>query len=226
MSKLDKLKSHARRWGWWRTAYWLVMRTASKYLGLEVFVLRTRAIPERGNSNQCELPGVTFRQANDEELLKSAIDTALQLDDEFVRAAMDRGDLAYGAFREAELIAYVWRSTDSAPHYDDSWIRVARPYSYSYNSFARPDFRGQHLVPALILYADHEMMTKGYTHRVGIIDVTNFPSLSMGKHLDGHTIGHVGFLKWFGGYRFFRSGPAVDVGFQFFQPSREKGNGS
>lgn len=226
MSKLDKLNSHARRWGWWQTGYWLVMRTASKYLGLEVFFLRTRATPERSTSNQCELPGVTFRLANDEELLKSATDTALPLDDKFVRAAMGRGDLAYGAFHEAELIAYVWRSTGSAPHLDDCWIRMARPYSYSYNSFARPDFRGQHLVPALILYSDHEMMKRGYTHRAGIIAITNFPSLGMGKHLDSHTIGHVGFLKWFGRYHFFYSRSAVDIGFQFFQPSREKGDGS
>jgi hypothetical protein len=202
------------------------MRTASKYFGLEVFVLRTRATPEQSGRNQCEVPGVTFRLVDDEELLKSAIDTALPLDDEFVRAAMDRGDLAYGAFHEAELIAYSWRSIDSAPHYDDCWIRVPRPYSYSYNSFARPEFRGQHLVPALILYSDHEMMKKGYTHRVGIIAVTNFPSLGMGKHLDSHIIGHVGFLRWFSRYLFFRSRSAADIGFQFFQPSREKGGGS
>ena len=225
MSKLDKLKSHARRWGWWRTGYWLVMRAASKYLGLEVFVLRIRATPEQGVSNQCELPGATFRLVSDEELLNSAIDAALPLDDEFVRAAMDRGDLAFGVFHEAALIAYVWRSIDSAPHYDDCWIRVPRPYSYSYNSFARPEFRGQHLVPALILYSDYEMMKKGYTNRAGIIAVNNFPSLGMGKHLGSHTIGHVGFVRWFSRDIFFRSRPAADIGFQFFQPSREKGDG-
>jgi hypothetical protein len=75
------------------------------------------------------------------------------------------------------------------------------------------------------MYSDHEMRKKGYTHRAGIIAVTNFASLGMGKHMGSHTIGHVGFLKWFGRYHFFRSGPAADIGFQFFQPSREKGDG-
>lgn len=225
MSKLDKLKSHARRWGWRRTAYALVMRAASKFLGLEVYALRTREAPEQELGNQCKLPGVTFRLVSDEELLSSIDDIALPMQDEFVRPAMDRGDLAFGSFHAGVLIAYMWRSTGAAPHYDDCWVRVARPFSYSYNSFARPEFRGQHLVPTLINYSDHEMRKKGYTHRVGIIAVTNFASLGMGKHMGSHTIGHVGFLKWFGRYHFFRSGPAADIGFQFFQPSRDKGDG-
>ena len=226
MSKLDKLKAHIQRWGWRRTAYALVMRAASKFLGLEVFVLRTRATPEQSVSSQCELPGVTFRLVSDEELLSSVSDTALPLNDEFVRAAIDRGDLAFGAFHEGALIAYMWRSTGSAPHTEDCWVRVARPYCYSYNSFVKPEFRGRHLVPVLILYSDQEMLKKGYTHRAGIIAVTNFPSLGMGKHLGSYVIGHVGFLNWFGRYLFFHSRPAADIGFQFFQPSREKGDGS
>jgi hypothetical protein len=222
MSKLDKLKAHIQRWGWRRTAYALVMRAASKFLGLEVFVLRARETPEQALGSQCELPGVTFRLISDEELLSSVDDIALPLQDEFVRPAMDRGDLAFGAFHEGVLIAYAWRPTGSAPHYDDCWVRVARPYSYSYNSFARPEFRGQHLVPALIMYSDHEMRKKGYTHRVGIIAVTNFASLGMSKRMGSQYIGHVGFVKWFGRYHFFRSGPATDIGFQFLQPSIER----
>ena len=226
MSKLDKLKAHIQRWGWRRTAYALVMHAASKILGLEVYALRSREAPEQGLGSQCKVPGVTFRLVSDEELLSSVDDIALPLQDEFVGPAMDRGDLAFGAFHEGVLIAYVWRSTGSAPHYDDCWVHVARPYSYSYNSFTRPEFRGKHLLPALMMYSDHDMRKKGYTHRVGIAAVTNFASLRMGKHMDSHTIGHVGFLKWFGRYHFFRSVPAADIGFRFFQPSREKGDGS
>lgn len=195
------------------------MRAASKLLGLEVFVLRTREAPEQAFNNQCKLPGVTFRRVSDEELQSAVDDAALPLQDEFVGPAMDRGDLAFGAFHEGVLIAYAWRSTDSAPHYADCWIRVARPYSYSYNSFARPDFRGQRVVPALIAYSDHEMRQLGYTHRVGIIATTNYASLGMGKHMGSQNIGRVGFLRWFGRYRFFLSGPAKEIGFRFFQPS-------
>ena len=220
MSILDKLKSHVRRWGWWRTAYALVMRGAAKFLGLEVYVLRTRETPEQGSHSESELPGVTFRLISDEELLSSVDDIGLLLQNEFVRPAMDRGDLAFGAFHEGVLVAYVWRSTGTAYHYDDCWVRVTEPYSYSYNSFARPEFRGKRLVPALIMYADDEMRKKGYSHRVGIVAVTNYASLRMGEHMDSHDIGRVGFINWFGRYHFFRSGPAAEIGFQFYQPSR------
>lgn len=220
MSKFEKLKAYLRRWGWWRTAYTVVMRAAAKFLGLEVYVLRTRETPEQGSSGEAELPGVTFRLISDEELLNTVDDIALLLKDEFVRPAMDRGDLAFGAFHEGVLIAYVWRSISSAFHYDDCWIRVKEPYSYSYNSFARPEFRGKRIGPALIMYADDEMRKKGYSHRVGIVAVTNYASLRMGEKMGSQNIGHVGFVKWFGRYHFFRSRPAANIGFQFFQPSR------
>jgi ribosomal protein S18 acetylase RimI-like enzyme len=222
MSKLDKLNAYARRWGWRRTAYAIVMRAATKVLGLEVYVLRICEAPEQSLDSPCQLAGVTFRLVSDEELLSTVDDIDLLLRDEFVRSAMDRGDLAFGAFHEGVLIAYVWCSTGTAFHYKDCWVRVMKPYSYSYNSFTRPEFRGQRLVPALLMYADQEMRKKGYTHRVGIVAVTNFASLRAGKHMGTQNIGHVGFMKWFGRYHFFRSGPAAEIGFQFFQPSREQ----
>ena len=133
------------------------------------------------------------------------------------------GDNHYVVRNDSSLIAYAWRAIGSAPHYDDCWVCVEDPYSYSYNAFTKPEFRGQHLVPALLMYSDQEMRKSGYTHRAGIVAVSNYASLAMSKHMDSQNIGHIGFVKWFGRYRFFRSRSAAKIGIRFCQPSREKG---
>ena len=218
MSKLNKLNSHLRRWGWLRTAFFLIMRIASDFLGLHVFMVRTRSIVEKEISNPCKLPDIELRHIEEDELLTFVDDAELSQDRETVHAAIERGDIVFGAFDGANLVAYAWRSTTSAPYTDDVWVRVAHPYSYSYKSYTRQEFRGQHLVPALILFSDEEMLKKGYTHRAAYVGITNYPSLAMGKQLDSQPIGHIVVLKWFGRHFFFRSKRVADIGFEFFEP--------
>jgi hypothetical protein len=214
MSKLDKLKAHIGRWGWWRTLYFVVMWMAARYLGIEVFVARVRATAEASPENPCRLAGVTFREAKVDELLDIVASPEVLLDENFISAAIGRGDIPFGAFKDGAMIAYLWRSTSTAPHNRDCWIKVAPPYSYSYNSYAKPEFRGHRVVPGALLFSDDEMMKKGYSHRVGIIATSNFASLAMGKHLGSNIIGRVGYIKWFGRIRFFRSRSVADIGLE------------
>ena len=213
MSKLDKLNAHIRRWGWWRTLYFLVMRAAARYLRLELFVLRVRDTAATNPENPCRLSGVIFREVDADEILALARDPDVPLGRGFVRAATRRGDLAFGAFKDESLIAYLWRSTTTAPHNDACWVSMSAPYSYSYNSFAKPEFRGQRIVPGLLLYSDEEMMKKGYTHRAGIVATSNFASLAMGKHLGSQVIGRIAYANWFGRIRYFRSRSVTATGF-------------
>ncbi len=62
----------------------------------------------------------------------------LDLDANFLRAADERGDIAFAVFDKSLLISYLWGSVTSAPHTDELWVRVERPYWYSYKSFTRP----------------------------------------------------------------------------------------
>ena len=214
-----RIKAHARRWGWLRTTYHMIMRGAGVYLGIHVFAVRTR-ITTIAISSPNKLPEIEFRQIESHELVSLIDDPELGLGREFIRAALERGDLAFGAFDKSLLVAYVWRSTTSAPHTDDLWVRVNRPYCYSYKSFSRRDYRGNHIVPALILYSDREMLNLGYTHRAGFIAVTKFASLAMGDHMDTRTTGYVGYLEWFGRYFSFRTKAVAEIGFEFFEPGR------
>jgi hypothetical protein len=192
------------------------MRIASRFLGLHVFVVRTKLATVEVD-DPCEMTGLEYRRLDTESLMKWVDDPELDLDADFLSAASERGDIAFGVLADSVLIAYVWRSVKSAPHTGDLWVRVGRPYGYSYKSYTRPTYRGNHIVPALILYSDQEMLKLGYTHRAGFIAVTNYASLELGKHMGSDSIGYIGFLKWFGRYFFYRSRLVAEIGFEFFQ---------
>ena len=196
--------------------YRLIMRGAGDYLGIHVFVIRTRfTTPE--TPHPCDLPAIEYRLIDSDTLIQASDDPALDLDREFIQAALERGDLAFGAFDKSLLVSYVWRSTASAPDTDDLWVRVDRPYCYSYKSYTRRDYRGNHIVPALILYSDREMLKFDYTHRAGFIEITNFASLALGNRMDSRLIGHAGYLKWFGRHFTFRTRAVAEIGFEFFE---------
>ena len=197
------------------------MRAAGRYLGIHVFAARARytsteiSIPNK-------LPEIEFRQIESDALVSLTEDPELDLDRKFVQAALQRGDLAFGAFDSSLLVAYVWRSMTSAPHTDELWVRVDLPYCYSYKSFSRKGYRGNHIVPTLILYSDREMLNLEYTYRIGFIAVTNFASLAMGDHMDTRTIGYVGYFEWFGRYFPFRTKLVADIGAEFFEPGSSR----
>jgi hypothetical protein len=222
MSKLDRLKAHFGRWGIWRTLYFIVMRVAARFLGIEVFVVRARSTAATSPENPCTLAGVAFREAELDELLEFVASPEVLLDEKFIKAAIGRSDIAFGAFKDGSMIAYLWRSTSTAPHNRDCWVRVSPPYSYSYNSFTKPEFRGQRIVPGLLLFSDDEMRKKGYTHRAGIVATTNFASLAMGKHLGSRVVGRIGYINWFGRIRFFRSRSVADIGFELLPKPGKK----
>ena len=59
----------------------------------------------------------------------------------FVRAALARGDVAFGAFDGDQLIAYVWRPFGAAPDADGLWVKVDPPHHYAYKAFTLPAYR-------------------------------------------------------------------------------------
>jgi hypothetical protein len=220
MSKAASLKAHVQRWGLWGTARYLFLRVGSDLLGIHLFAARVRRTAGE-LENPCLLPEIEYRRVEFEELEPLARKGSLMLDENFVVAARSRGDIAFGAYDGARLVAYVWRSTSAAPHADDVWVRAREPYCYSYKSFAAHKYRGKRIVPGLVLYSDQAMLELGFTHRVGIIALTNYASLAMGPRLGSENIGRLGYLHWFGRPFFFRSKAVADIGLELFRPDKE-----
>jgi len=214
--KLEKLRSDIKRWGLARSLFSHIMRRADRYLGIHVHVVRSTAMIE--NPHYPSIPsGVTLRLIPPDQLLIAISDPELLLTREFVQAALDRGDLAFGAFDGPTLVAYVWRTFTSAPHADNLWVRVNNPYCYAYNSFTLPGYRGQRISPAVHLFSDAEMFRRGFENRAGFVALSNTASLAMGKHMGTKPIGYAGYLKWFGRVFPFRTKAVRKIGFEFFE---------
>jgi len=223
-TKVANLKSDANRWGWKGSIFSHVAKYAARHLGIHINVIRIcslAASPQYPST----LPDVTYRLIQAEELIEASSDPELGLNPDFVNAAIDRGDFAFGAFDGPVLAAYVWRTLTSAPHTDELWVRVDRPYVYAYKSFTRIRYRGKHLMPSVLLFSDKEMLKHGYTHRAGFVAIHNLPSLAAGKHMATKVIGYAGYLDWFGRRFPFRTRAVKNIGFEFFEHGRDRGQG-
>lgn len=218
MSRLRNLRKNADRWGLRRAITNLCVKASARHLGIHLYVVRCRKIPDAPTHPQGNAD-LVFRLVEPEELLEFSKDPELDMHPDFVADAIARGDLAYGAFDGTKLVSYMWRSIDFAPDADNVWVRIRKPYNYSYKSFTRAAYRGRRISPSVHLFSDNEMRKHGYEYRVGFVGVTNYASLEMGKHMGSLAIGYAGYLAWFGMLFPFRSRPVRDIGFEFFRPA-------
>lgn len=218
MSKLGNLKANARRWGLRRALSNVFFVGLARYLGVHLYVVRCRRFPESPTYPEKD-HDLSFRLIEPAELLILSKDPDLNLETDFVNDAIARGDLAYGAFDGTLLVSYMWRSVEHAPDTDNVWIRIKKPYNYSYKSFTRSTYRGQRISPTVHLFSDNEMRKYGYEYRIGFVGVTNYPSLEMGKHMGSIIIGYAGYIAWFGMLLPFRTRAVKKTGFEFFRPT-------
>jgi hypothetical protein len=217
MTRLDNLQAGADRWGWPRALSNIIIKAAARYLGIYVYVVRIRRIPEQPEYPATN-PDLILRKIESDELVEASEDPDLDMDADFVDDAIVRGDQAFGAFDGPQLVSYTWRSVESAPDADGVWVRVSKPYNYAYKSYTRPSHRGQRISPVVILFSDNEMRKAGYRYRAGFVAISNYASLRMGKHMGSRKIGYAGYLAWFGSLIPFRTKVVKEIGFEFFRP--------
>jgi GNAT superfamily N-acetyltransferase len=194
-----------------------VMARLQRYAGLYIYRIGVR--PLIRHPPEPNLPsGISLRVVQREELLKAAGDPELDMPPDFVRGALARGDMAFGAFEGDRLVGYSWRTFTAAPHTEDLWIRVDRPHFGGYKAFTRPSYRGKRIHPAIALFSDAYLLERGYTAEVGVVDISNFSSLGTARFLGRQRIGFAGYVKWFGHYVQFRTSAVRKIGFEFFKP--------
>lgn len=215
-AKPGSLRANIRRWGWLRGLFSSIVTRAARYSGVHIHTVQACLLTENPQY-PAAFSEFTFRQIQPAELLKASEDPELDLSRSFVRAAIDRGDLAFGAFAGNELAGYVWRALGSAPHIEGLWVKVDKPYNYTYKAFVHPNYRGRRISPVLHLFSDVAMIGHNYKYRVGFVAVNNFSSLQACKHMGCETIGYAGYLHWFGRYFPFRTRAAGKIGFEFYE---------
>lgn len=214
-SKISRFKADLKKWGIWRSIYRRIMGRAKRNLGIHVHIIRITENLENPVF-PCKHPNMTYRLMSWEDQLKAVDDPMLHLQAEFINKAKVRGDIVFGAYDGEKIVAYTWRSRLLAPHGSDLQVRCGKKYSYSYKTLTHPDYRGLRLMPSILLFSDAEMLKRGYSHRIGFVEVTNFESLASGKYMGSKAIGYAGYAKWFGRYFHFRTRDVRKAGFEFF----------
>ncbi len=215
-TKIANLKADANRWGWSRSRLSRIARVTGRFLGLHIHIVRANAMVDNP-VYPSTLAGITYRMIHKNELLEASSDPQLQLSQNFLQAATKRGDIAFGAFDGSVLVSYVWRSFGAAPHKNNLWVKVDKPYCYSYKSYTRPDYRGRRISPGVHLCSDVGMLKHGFKYRAGFVEISNWASLAMSSHMGSHYVGYAGFAKWFGRYFPFRTGAVKKIGFEFLR---------
>ena len=213
--KFENLRADVRRWGWVRSLFIRVVSVLKRYIGLHIYRINVR--PLARHSPEPHLPGgITVRIVAPEELFRAANDPELDLSLDFVRDALARGDMAFGAFDRDRLVGYTWRTFTAAPDSGGLWARVSRPYQYSYKAFTRPSWRGKRVHVAITFFADTYLLGRGYAFEVGYMEISNFASIGVANFLGRRRIGYAGYMKWFGRCIPFRTSAVRKIGFELF----------
>src|SRR6267142_2415271 len=214
--KFENLRADAIRWGWKRSFLIRVVSALRRYAGLHIYRINVR--PLVAQSPAPRLPGgITVRIVPREELLKAAGDPGLDLDLDFIRDALARGDMAFGAFEGRRLVGYTWRTFTAAPDRDGLWARVSHPYQYSYKAFTRPSHRRKRIHVAITAFADAYLLRRGYAFEVGYLEITNFASIGLADFLGRRKVGYAGYVKWFGRSIPFRDHAVKKIGAELFE---------
>ena len=159
-----------------------------------------------------------FRRLDADELMSVfAQDPNTHLDETFVQDALTKGDLCVGAFRENELVAYVWRAFGRTPHNTDVDVEVNAPYWYTYKMLTLPQARGHNLGGRLTLYADTFCQDAKCIGGVGFVETHNRASLRTNLKVGTQKVGFAGYLKCFGRVITFNSPGAIAHQFRFKQ---------
>jgi len=207
------------RWGLRRT---LLIRLASglrSCAGVHVYRVNVRPLEKRLPEEYLR-EGISVRVATPEVLLEASEDPELELSAEFVRGALARGDVAFGAFEGEHLVAYLWRTFTAAPDDAGLWTRVGPPYVYAYKAFTRVSHRGKRIHAAITFLADAYLLDRGFAFEVGYTETTNYSAIRVADLLGRRKIGYAGYVKWFGRIVAFRTPAVRGIGAELFQPRR------
>ena len=220
--KLESLRARVSRWGWGRTLFAVFMSCLRTYAGIHIYRVNLRPLAPRIATPP--LPaGIRLGIVPPSKLLDAANDPELDMESGFVRGALARGDVAFGAFDGDQLIAYVWRPFGAAPDADGLWVKVDPPYHYAYKAFTLPAYRGKRIHIAVSHVSDDYFLERGYTAEVGFSEISNFPGIAAADFLGRKRVGFAGYVRWFGRAVPFRTAGVKRIGFQMFEPQPSDG---
>jgi ribosomal protein S18 acetylase RimI-like enzyme len=184
-----------------------------RYLGVDVCRVLARNIDPASARQSSRFE---FRTLSRAELLHLCADPAYQLSATWVRSALARGDVCFGALEKGSVAGYLWLAYSAARYNDKVWVRTDPASRYTYKVFIRPQHRGRGLVQELYRRSDGAALARGRTRAVMVVQADNQASLRAARRDGFSIVGYAGHLASRGGALAFRSPGARRIGFEFY----------
>ena len=140
----------------------------------------------------------------------------LDFRESFVNAALARGDVTIGAFKDDQLVGYSWRALRGPVPHSAGWEVIWNPgLVYRYKAFTLQEYRGLHINEALDKLVDRHLGEHGHPMGLSFVDITNLPSLRSLARKGRQRIGYAGHFEWRTQRFAFRTPGCRAVGFEF-----------
>ncbi len=124
-----------------------------------------------------------------------ARDAENHLPEAFVEDALAHGDLCYGLLDGGVLASFGWYSRRPTPIEHGLVFDVGPGHAYKYNSYTRPEHRGQRLHAIGAMRALAALQAEGVTGLVGYVDGANLGSRKSWRRMGCEDLGAVYVLR-------------------------------
>ena len=207
----SKLQSERRRIGFHDLRRWL---------GIRIYGIYAR--PLTPPDSEPDLPEFSDRiyDARDlEALLELTKRPELEMPEAFVRRALAKGDVCEAVVHKGEIVSYCWMAFTPTHDSDGVYVDFGERHRYGYKGFTLPQFRGRHLRRYYNPFTDAYCISRGATHAIAFVDVSNQASMRSTIGMGNRRIGFAGYLKRGRLFIPFRTPAVRRRGFRFFVPS-------
>ncbi|MFO1217395.1 MAG: hypothetical protein U1E89_03315 [Burkholderiaceae bacterium] len=211
--------SYRERWGVVATVRRKMVERLEQMLGLRIFGIYCRPIATPAPQEPV-VPGFQarlFHRGDEQELLACALRPELELNAEFVRAALGKGDVCAAVLQNGQIVAFNWSAFTPTRVRGDVHVAFDDRYRYGYFAFTLPEYRGRHLPRMVAWQRDRYCLKLGRTRSIAYISIDNLSSIRQATALGSRRVGFAGYLKKGSVFRSFRTDGVREHGFRFFR---------
>lgn len=168
------------------------MGRLARHAGFRLFRFFARPLEHKGPPASA---GASIRMLGEEELVALSAAPDLDLREENVKAAFQRGDLCFGAFDGDTLAGYCWLGFAPLAHLDGVSVAFAGDVAWTYKSLVRHSHRGRGIAPALYRCADRACLERSRKLSLICVESHNGPSISAALRAGYRSAGSAAYVR-------------------------------
>ena len=120
-----------------------------------------------------------------------------QIEKNFLKEAMDKGDECFAFFDGLRLASYGWYSTTPTMVNEDLELRFDKRYVYMYKGYTHPNYRGLRLHAIGMTMALNHYLNQGYRGIVSWVEANNVRSLRSCYRIGYRDFGEIYIVRLF-----------------------------